>query len=148
MAVANSSSDLLALLGLDGNTTEVCVYSVRLIEVAGVLADHLERLAEGRVRFSVHGVHVTGSVDVWSGLVQSRVDSKAGSVNGHSVAANDISVLVDLDHVLGLEKTKMDTQRVDPKSAWVHRVSDGDVSRASLSVALASENSEGPSHVF
>ncbi|KAH3664244.1 hypothetical protein OGAPHI_004596 [Ogataea philodendri] len=115
---------------------------------ADILVEHLERLAESRVRLSVDRVHVAGSVDVGPGFVESRVDGKTSSVDGRKVAADDIAVLVDVDHVLSLEKSKVVSKRIDPESVWINRVSDGDVTGSSLGEALTSEDTESTGHVL
>lgn len=168
--VAKRLDDALALLLAEHDAAKGLVHGLGSPEVARVLADDVERPAKGRPGLAVLGVGVAGGVDVGASAVDGAVDHEAGGVDGRLVAADDLAVLVDLDHVAGLEHAKVDSEaiwrvsnntqsqegssirqgnpRVDPKGVGVDGIAHANVAAGALGVSLSGEDPEGARHVL
>lgn len=55
---------------------------------------------------------MTSRVDIRSSPMDSTVDHEASGVHGCLVAADYLALLVDLDHITGLEHAEMFTQPI------------------------------------
>lgn len=71
---------------------------MRLPEAASVLRDHIQWSAETAPGFSIHGMGMACSVDVWAGGVDGGVDAE-GCLVYWFVALYNVAVVVDEDEV-------------------------------------------------
>ena len=120
-----------------------------VVELAGILRQHLQWLSETRPSLAVSGMSVAHSVDVRTCFVNGSVYQKASSIGWSGpVAANDSALEVDEDHVASFEKTEVDAQRVGPKRIMMLRIPNGDMTRDAQDITLARPMPESGGHVF
>lgn len=81
LAIAQRFGDIHAFVLAEDDAAVVAVYGVRVVEVADVLGEHFERLAEDAVGAAVDRVRVADGVDVGAEAVESAVDEEAGAVD-------------------------------------------------------------------
>lgn len=92
---------------------------------------------------------MTDSMNIWPGLMDFGVYQKAGSVYGQGlIAVIDLALVVDEDHIINLEKAKMNPQRVCPKSMRIIRVSHRNMPTHAFNIAFAGPMSESSRHVL
>lgn len=122
---------------------------VRFVELARVLRQHLNRLAERAPCFPVHRVCVAHGMDVRPGLVHFAVDEEACGIWGsRSVASDHFTVEVDGDHVAGLQQPEMPAERIRPEHVLCLGIAHTDVSGNALDVPLARPVSECRGHML
>lgn len=120
-----------------------------VVELARVLGQHLDGLAEDAPCFAVDGVGVADGDDVGTRLVHFAVDEEARGVRwAGPVAAHDLALHVDGDHVAGPQQAEMLAQRVRPEDVVRLRVPHADVARYPLDVPLARPVSERRRHML
>lgn len=83
---------------------------------------HLNRPAKSAPGPAIRTVHMAGSVDIGSPLVQGRVDHETGCVDGPVAAADPVALLIDVNHVRDLEHAKVHAVGVDPERFWLNGV--------------------------
>jgi hypothetical protein len=89
------------------------------------------------------------SVNIWAGLMDFRMYQEAGSVYGQGlIAANDLALVVDEDHIINPEKAKVNPQRVCPKSMRIFRVPYRNMPTHAFNIAFAGPMSENSRHML
>jgi hypothetical protein len=86
------------------------------------LVQHFYWLAEGRPSTSVWAVHMAGSIDIWSRLVDLAVYDEARSIDGAFTTTDSISVFINSHHIGHLQHAEMYTVRIDPECIRLNRV--------------------------
>ncbi len=81
--------------------------------------------------------------------MQSRMNSKSRCIDGtRGITTDDVTILVNVNHVAGCHHGEVDTQRINPESFCIHRISNRDMSSSTLCKFLSSKHSESTRHVF
>lgn len=125
------------------------IHRVCVVELAGVLRQHFQRLAEHAPRLAVDGVCVADGDDIGPRLVHFAVDEEARGVGWSSaVSAHDLALQVHRDHVAGLQESEVLAQRVRPKHVVRLRVPHADVARDTLDVPFSRPVPERRRHVL
>lgn len=63
-------------------------------------------------------MEVACGVDIWSALVDGRVDDEACRVDGLVCAADAVALFIYVHHVRHGEEAKVDAVGVDPERVW------------------------------
>lgn len=144
-AGAEGGGDAVALFGAEHNTTVGIVDGLGVaVELAGILRDHVEAAAKDGPGLAVDAVGVADGVDIGSGLVDGRMDEKAGLVRGScAVTPDNGAVEIDENHVGGLEEAEVDAEWVGPEGRGIFWVAYRYVAAEALDVVGTRPVAEG-----
>lgn len=163
--VSQGLGNFLTFILLQHNAAERFVHNLRAPKVARILADDIEGLSIRRPRLAKRRMRMTSSVDIRPSSMDRAVNHEARRIYSSPVAAYNLTLLVYLDHITGLEhakilaqpilrvnrresQTRQNHSRVNPKGVWVNWVPDADVAARPLGVSLASKDAKCAGHVL
>ncbi|CAF3460941.1 unnamed protein product [Fusarium graminearum] len=118
-------------------------------KLANVLREHLQPFTKDGPCFSMDTMRVADSVYIWSSLMNRRMNQKPSTVGWScTVAANDLAVEIDENHVTDFQQAKVSSQGVCPESIGELGVANGNVTAHTLNVAFAVPVAKGSSKML
>lgn len=103
------------------------------MESARVLGDGVQLPAQRAERAAIDAVRMRRSIDIWTSLVNGRMDHVCCAVEQTAwPAINDLSLFVDENEIRGLDHGERNAEGIDPEGRRVHRIAQRDVPRNSF----------------
>lgn len=87
------------------------------------MRDALESLSQSTEGSTMNAVSMRGAEDVGAGFMDGSMDEEAGLVDlAVAATGNDLTCVVGLDEIRGLDQGKMSAKWIKPECGGVHRV--------------------------
>lgn len=140
----------LSFFGAKHNAAIVGVDGVRVVEVADVLAEHIQWAGKNTPCASCIRVEVADGMGiVRSSFVNGRVNQIASSVGGStSITSRDPPGLdVETNHIAGGQTAEVTAEWIHPHQTLMLGIANRDVARHAFCVALACHVTKHRSHV-
>jgi hypothetical protein len=103
------------------------------MESARVLRDGVQFPAQSTETTSVDAVAMSCRIDIWTSLVDGRVDHVRGSIQQSDFAAlKDFTLFVDSNKIGLVDEGEGDTEWIDPESVWLNGIAESDVASNAL----------------
>jgi hypothetical protein len=117
--------------------------ATHIVECTGILRDNVQRSSQRAKGTAMDTVTVRRTVDFGSRGMDGRVDHVGSTIQQpNRSAANDFTVMVDMNQIRPLDLGEGDTERVDPEGGGIDRVPDGDVACDAFVEAEFAKDSE------
>jgi hypothetical protein len=87
-------------------------------------------------------MHMTSSMNVWSPLVNSRVNHKAGCIYRLICAIHPFPLLINTNHVRDFKQGEVHSVRIDPEGMWLDRVCASSTTRTNFELVLINYTSQ------
>lgn len=96
------------------------------------LIQHVDSLSICALCSSIRTMNMASSMNVWSPLVDSRVNHKARCIHRLIRAIHLVPFLIDPNHVGDFKQGKAYSVRVDPEGIWFDGICESSITRTKL----------------